>query len=189
MVQNILLKPSRKVHKKSATRGLPTINRSLPGEPHKWKTFPESHPRCRVRGLKNYLIWFINLSYSDICQSTCVIWIAKLALTHWGRVTHICVGDLTIIGSDDGLSPGRHRAIILTNAAILLMGLLWTNFSEISIETLTLSLKRNVFEVSSAKGRPCCLGLNVLSGMAWVIKKWEIPIKVMLCFDMAHRRF
>ena len=27
-------------------------------------------------------------------------------LTHWGRTTHICVGNLTIIGSDNGLSPG-----------------------------------------------------------------------------------
>ena len=27
------------------------------------------------------------------------------ALTHWGRATHICVGKLTIIGSDNGLSP------------------------------------------------------------------------------------
>ena len=33
-------------------------------------------------------------------------------LTHWGRVTHICVGKLTIIGSDKGLSPGRRQAII-----------------------------------------------------------------------------
>ena len=30
-------------------------------------------------------------------------------LTHWGRVTHICVGNLTTIGSDNGLSPGRLR--------------------------------------------------------------------------------
>ena len=34
------------------------------------------------------------------------------SLTHWGRVAHICVGDLTIIGSDNGLSPGRRQAII-----------------------------------------------------------------------------
>ena len=33
-------------------------------------------------------------------------------LTHWGRVTHICVGNLTTIGSDNGLSPGRRQAII-----------------------------------------------------------------------------
>ena len=34
------------------------------------------------------------------------------ALTHWGRVTHICVSKLTIIGSDNGLSPGRRQANI-----------------------------------------------------------------------------
>ena len=33
-------------------------------------------------------------------------------LTHRGRVTHLCVGNLTIIGSDNGLSPGRRQAII-----------------------------------------------------------------------------
>ena len=55
-------------------------------------------------------------------------------LTHWGRLTHICVGKLTIIGSDNGLSPGRRQAIIWTNAGILLIGPLGTNFSEIFIE-------------------------------------------------------
>ena len=28
-------------------------------------------------------------------------------LINWGRVTQICVSKLTIIGSDNGLSPGR----------------------------------------------------------------------------------
>ena len=37
-----------------------------------------------------------------------------LSLTHWDWVTHICVNKLTIFGSDDGLSSGRHQAIILT---------------------------------------------------------------------------
>ena len=37
---------------------------------------------------------------------------AAKGLTHWGRVTHICVGKLTIIGSDNGLSPARRQAII-----------------------------------------------------------------------------
>ena len=43
-------------------------------------------------------------------------------LTHWCQVTHICVGNLNIIGSDNGLSPGRHQAIIGDNAEILLIG-------------------------------------------------------------------
>ena len=48
-------------------------------------------------------------------------------------MTHICVGKLTIIGSDNGLSPGRCQAIIWTNAGILLNEPLGTNFSEILI--------------------------------------------------------
>ena len=35
-----------------------------------------------------------------------------LILTHWSRVTHICVSKITIISSDNGLSPGRCHAII-----------------------------------------------------------------------------
>ena len=52
-----------------------------------------------------------------------------LHFTHWGRMTHICVGNLTIIGSDNGLSPGRRQAITWTNVGILLIGPQGTNFS------------------------------------------------------------
>ena len=83
-------------------------------------------------------------------------------LTQWGRVTHICVSKLTIIGSDNGLSPDRRQAIIWTNAGVLWIGPLGTNFSEISIEILTFSFKKMRLKVSSAKRRPFCLGLNVL---------------------------
>ena len=44
-----------------------------------------------------------------------------VCLIHWGRATQICVGNLTIIGSDNGLSPGRRQAIIWTNDGILLI--------------------------------------------------------------------
>ena len=84
-------------------------------------------------------------------------------LTHWGRVTHKCVGRLTSIGSDNGLSPGRRRAIIWTNAGILLIGPLGTNFSEILIAIEAFSFKKIHLKISSAKWRPFCLGLNVLS--------------------------
>ena len=83
-------------------------------------------------------------------------------LTHWGRVTHICVVELTIIGSDNGLSPGRRRAIIWTNTGILSIGPLGTNFSEILIEIYTFSFKKMHLKMSSGKWRPFCLGLNVL---------------------------
>ena len=84
-------------------------------------------------------------------------------LTHWGWETHICVSNLTIIGSDNGLSPGRRQAIILTNAGILLIGPLGTNFSGILIEIQTFSFKKMRLKVSSAKWRPFCFGLNVLN--------------------------
>ena len=65
----------------------------------------------------------------------------RFELTHCGRVTHICVGNLAIIGSDNGLSPDRCQAIIWTNDGILLIGPLGTNFSEILIKIQTFSLK------------------------------------------------
>ena len=95
-------------------------------------------------------------------------------LTHWGRVTHICVRKLTIIGSDNGLSPGRRQAIIWTNAEILLIRPLGTNFNEMLIEILTLSFMKMRLKASSAKWRPFCLGLNVLNA----VNKIAVPYPV-----------
>ena len=83
-------------------------------------------------------------------------------LTHWGRVTHKCVGKLTNIGSDNGLSPERRQPIIWTNAGLLLMGILGTNFIEILIEIQTLSLEKMRLKMSSAKSCSFRPGLNVL---------------------------
>ena len=100
--------------------------------------------------------------------------IDRLLLTHWGRV-HICVGNLTTIGSDNGLSPGRRQAITWTNAGILSIGPLRTNFSEILAEIIIFSFKKMYWKVSSVKWRPLCLGLNVLNdrcmGMCYHISK------------------
>ena len=84
-------------------------------------------------------------------------------LTHWGRVTHICVGKLIIIGSDNDLSPDRRQAIIWANAALLLsIGSLRTYFSENLIKMQQFSLTKIHVKMSSAKWRPSCFGLNVL---------------------------
>ena len=83
-------------------------------------------------------------------------------LTHWGRVTHRCVSKLTFIGSDNGLSLGRHQALIRTNAGILLIWPLGTNFSEISIVINIYLLKKMRLKTSSGKWPPSCLGINVL---------------------------
>ena len=64
--------------------------------------------------------------------------------------------NLTIIGSDYGLVPVLHQAIIWTNADALLIRTLGTNFNEIWIKIQTFSLKKMQFKMS-AKWRPFCL--------------------------------
>ena len=87
-------------------------------------------------------------------------------LTHWGRVAHIWFSKLVIIGYDNGLSPGRHQAIILTprvwtTAAILSIRILGINSSEIFIEIHTFSFKKMHLKISSGKWQPFCLDLKV----------------------------
>ena len=104
-------------------------------------------------------------------MKTHLFWIKchrSLFLTHWGRATNTCVDKLTIIGSDNGLSPGRRQAIIWTSAGILLIGSLRTNFSEIFFKIQAFSFMKMHLKTSSAKRRPFCFGLNVLrSHMGW----------------------
>ena len=107
-----------------------------------------------------------------------------VTLTHWGRVTHICVGNLTITGSDNGLSPGRRQAIIWTNAGILLIGTLGANFSGILIGIQTFSYMKMHLKMSSAKWRPFCLGLNVLKYF-W-LPVMEILDKVTMNYKKIH---
>ena len=78
-------------------------------------------------------------------------------LTHWGRVTHICVGDLTIIGSDNGLTPGQHQSTIWTNAGILLIRTL----GNLKRNSYT-PIKENAFEnvvwkMAAILSRPQCV--------------------------------
>ena len=101
-------------------------------------------------------------------------------------MTHICISKLTIIGSDNGLSPGRRQAIIWTKAGILLIGPLGTNFREILIEIQTFSLRKICLKISSAKRQPFCLGLNVLMQdhflpFSWLPYTPRIPFANIMC--------
>ena len=81
-------------------------------------------------------------------------------------MTHICVSKLTIIGSDNGLSPGRQKIC-----------------------------KKMRLKVSSAKRRPFCLGLNVLNsvddGLAPNTRKRFVVIRnyalLNLCFTIGDK--
>ena len=78
-------------------------------------------------------------------------------------MTHICVTNLGITGSDNALSPGRRQAIILTNAGKLLIGPLGTNLCENFIE-IHISIQENAFEnvvweMSAFLSRPQCVDI------------------------------
>ena len=112
----------------------------------------------------------ILVNYHRNISSTYVRTVNSVSLTswylsHWGRVTNICVGKLTIIDSDNGLLPGRRQAIIWTNVGILLIGPLGTNFNDILIGIELFSFKKIHLKMSSTEWRPFCLGLNVITGI------------------------
>ena len=114
---------------------------------------------------KIYILWhwslvnLTNYTYDCFMSSPLHGLVWKGLFTHWGRVTHIYVGNLTIIGPDNGLWPGRCQAIIWTNAGMLLIGPWGTNFSEILIGIHTFSFKKINLKMSSASisSRPQCV--------------------------------
>ena len=108
-------------------------------------------------------IKLISTCVSSFWATLCYPLNASGLLTHRGRVMHIGVGYLAIIGWDNGLSPGRHQAIFSTNDGILLIGLLRTNFSEILIEIHTFSCKKMHLKILSAKWAAIFHGLNMLT--------------------------
>ena len=95
-------------------------------------------------------------------------------------MTYICVSKVTIIVSENGLSPVRRQAIIWTNAGILLIGPLRKNFSEILIGIETFSFRKMHFKMSSGKWLPLCLGFNVITYRPSTAKPHCRPINQVL---------
>ena len=115
---------------------------------HKWKIIQYSESEDFQQGFCHGFLYTIS------------VFTNRDKWTHWGRVTHICLGNLTIIGLDNGLSLGRPQAIIPNNAWILLIRPLGTNFSENLIEIHAFSFKKMHLKLSCAKWWPFWPGLN-----------------------------
>ena len=135
-----------------------------------------------AQGTINAIWYFAKIWKSDRVQILQLKYILQVTvcglfgLTHWGRVTHICVSKLAIIDSDNGLSPGRRQAIIWTNTGILLIRTLGKNFSEILGKIHSFSSKKMHFKMSSAKERLFSLGLNELIALKWSIGQILSPL-------------
>ena len=101
---------------------------------------------------------------------------------------HICVSKLRIIGSDNGLSPGRRQAIIWTNAGIIIN---WALKNK-----LRWNINRNlyfkiyiIFQNVVWKLRPFCLGLNVSTfWRVWEVTSQFVDFRyynfLQQCFDL-----
>ena len=90
-------------------------------------------------------------------------------------MTHICARELTIIGSDNGLSPGRRQAIIWTNARILLIGPVGNKLQWNLKRNLYIFIQEAVFQISSKNWRPFCLGIDVIKVLKcaqWILKSY-----------------
>ena len=93
----------------------------------------------------------------------CKVWAILFqpdVLTLWGWVTHICISKITIIGSDNDLSPGRHY---LNQCWNIVNWTPRTNFKEILVRIHTFLFEKIHLKMSSGKWWPFCLGLNVLT--------------------------
>ena len=107
----------------------------------------------------------------------------KEELTYWGKVTHICISKLAITGSDNGLSLELHQVIIWTNAEILLIGPLRTDFSEnlIKINTLfnnKIAFENVVWKMVAILSQPQCVNGEMESSKTW--ETWK-KTNVQLC--------
>ena len=79
-----------------------------------------------------------------------------LLLTHWGWVMYICIGKITIIGSDNGLSPGWHQAIYLNQC--------WNTVNSNLRNKLQWNLKQNshiFIEENACENVVCQLAANL----------------------------
>ena len=80
------------------------------------------------------------------CSSTCCQWDAECQI--YASVKWVN------IGSDNGLSPDQHQAIISTNAGILLIRPSGTNFRESRFKIQNFSFMKMHLKMSSANWRP-----------------------------------
>ena len=115
-----------------------------------------SHPKFKGKITPKFCKWHYNyavVACSNIMSRNgiAVKWNCQWILIMMEKtLTHICVGNLTIIGSDNDLPPGLCQAVIWTNAGILLIGPLEINFIEILIDIHIFSFKKMQVKLNQA---------------------------------------
>ena len=107
------------------------------------------------------MIFFLH-TFTHNCQTSNISCNKSQNLTHWGRVMDICVSDLTSIGSDNGLSPGRRQAIIKTKCWNIVNKTLRNKLQWIFSRNSNIFVQENAFE------SVVCEKAAILSRPQWV---------------------
>ena len=97
-------------------------------------------------------------------------------LLHWGRVMHICISKLAIIGSDNGLSPGWRQAIIWINVGILLIRikLQWNRNRNLHIFIQENAFESVVCKMAAILSRPQCVMAKCPQAQAITFTLWPL---------------
>ena len=99
-------------------------------------------------------------------------------LTHWDQVTHICVSKLTIIASDNGLSPGRRQAIIWKKCWNIVNSKLRNKIQWNLKQNSYIFIQENAFESvvcekAAILSRPQCVNQPTDHPVCW--HTWQFP--------------
>ena len=109
-----------------------------------------------------HFIWYI---FWQMLHWICLAWI-NMFLQHMSHLSMTIYVENYHTQFHNGFNelnnPVRRQAIISTDAELLLIGSVGTNFSDFFFEIQLFSWKKIRLKMSSAKWQPFCLGLNVL---------------------------
>ena len=109
------------------------------------------------------------ITFTNLEHDWCEFHLPAYLLTHWGRVTHICVGKLTSIGSDNGLSSGRPAPSHYLNQCWNIVNLNLRN-------KLQWNPRRNsfIFILENAFENVVCEMASIWSRPQWVNADWQV---------------
>ena len=152
--QQLLQTNSEKKHK-SSTLLAPYVGNPQP------KDYPYKRPLMRKCMLCDVSMFMWKLRHQIRCVKIHVILGVFRISSSWWRhqiETFSVLLAFVSIDSGNGLSPARRQAITWTNAGLLSIGLLGTNFSEIWIGILPFSFKKMHLKMFLPECRPFCPG-------------------------------
>ena len=131
-----------------------------------------------------YFLWILWKLSAFVWGYRAIFWFnwhiqnTTIWLTHWDRVTHICVGKLIIIVSDNGLLPARRQAVIWHNIRDIVNWTLGNKLQWNFNRNSNIFIQENAFEsviceMASILYQPQCAEPSLDTGSAMLTIFWQ----------------